>query len=491
MPGPEPIDWTTLINGISGSMGFSGDSGYTLINGYNSLSDLLKYPTAIVYPVNENDIRTIVNFVRDNGITFTVRSGGGSFVGASNTEGLLIHLNGYTGISLSSDRTRVTVKSGTKMGDVYLGLYNSGYTLALPTVGGGNEYVGIGMALGGGHTTRTGQHGLLSQRIKAARVVLYDGSVVECDNYKNSDLLWALKGGGGGAFGIVSELTFEPHAYERYYRVTARFRTDGLTYAYNSWREFLKTKGSTIWTNGSFVWPGAAFAKQYGEGGTGFDFQIIVGISGSSAEAKNYLETCGALPTGITYTFASTGLGTVPDSFTRYTYDQIFNFGIIAGESFGTETVEAILRKTREFCLGICGGGTYAGLSGPYSQPPTIILNGYRPATINDKTNSNSFPYLDGLHSFQFRMNLYDYAILSPNRDTVLRQFMTDFFHEMGAITGYRSYCNYPLIGLTSGGASGYGKAYWGNNLLPLQQVKKAYDPNNFFNEPHSVPPLE
>ena len=116
-------------------------------------------------------------------------------------------------------------------------------------------------------------------------------------------------------------------------------------------------------------------------------------------------------------------------------------------------------------------------------------MNGYRPATINDTTNSNSFAYLDGLHSFQFRMRLSNYAGTNDRR-TVAKQFMTDFFHEVAAASGYKAYCNYPLIGHTAGGETGYANAYWGKNLLPLQQVKKAYDPNNFFNAPHSVPPL-
>lgn len=487
------INWTPLINGISGSLAFTGDAGYTRINGYNTFSEIAKTPIAIAYPINEKDICTIVNFVRDNGITFTTRAGGGSFVGASNTDGLLINLEGYTGISVSSGGTRVTMKAGSKMGDIYYALYASGYTLSLPTEDAGNNVVGLGLALGGGHTSKTGQYGLLSQRIRGARVVLYDGSVVECDNYKNSDLLWALKGGGGGAFGIVSEITFEPTPYQRHGVVSARFRTDGLTYAYHSWLEFLKVKGITISTSATFLWPGGTRVKIYGEGGTGFDFSINIGLSGTTTEAKNYLETCGVLPTGITYTFTSTNTPSNPPvaltSTTRYGNDQIFNFGFIAGESFESETVDVILRKTREFCLGICGGGTYSGLSGTYTQPFSIILNGYRPATTNDKTNSNSFPYLDGLHSFQFRMRMSDYTGTNDRRPTV-KQFMTDFFHDVGSASGYKGYCNYPLIGLTSAGETGYGKIYWGNNLLPLQQVKKAYDPNNLFDEPHSVPPL-
>lgn len=486
-------NWTTLRNGISGSVSLPpNESGYTAYRyGWNNRNGLTLDPAAIVFPINEKDISTAVKFAYDNGITFAVRGGGHSYVGASNTNGLLLNLRGYTGVSISDGGKKVTVKSGTKMGHVYDFLYsNSGYTLTLPTVGGGNEQVGIGIALGGGHAARTGRYGLLCQRIRAARVVLYDGSVVECDNYKNSDLLWALKGGGGGAFGVVSELTFEPHEYIRNRTARVTFQTDGLTYAFSYWQNYLLTKGLTANTSASFAWPTASRAKIYGEGGTGFNFRIDFGFSGTSGEVKNYIETSGALPPGITYTYSDLGLGDLPSSgsFSEI-YDATYHYGLIAGQTFSEDAINSILTKTREFCLGICGGGTYAGLSGAYVQVPTIILVAYRPTVNQDNTNSTSFPYKDALHSMQFRFDFDDYGN-DVNRHPTIIQFLKDFFWEVASKTGYKGHVNYPMDGLTAYGSTGYGKIYFGDNLLPIQQVKKAYDPYNFFNAPHSVPPL-
>jgi FAD/FMN-containing dehydrogenase len=486
----DPSEWIGLRSGISGSLYLFGEAGYTYVNGYNSRAGLTKNPEAIAFPANEKDISTIVKFAYDNGITFAIRSGGHSYVGASNTDGLLLNLRGYTGVAVHDNGTRVTVKSGTKMGDVYYTLYYSGYTLGLPTASGGNEYVGVvGLALGGGHAFRTGQQGLLCQRIRAARVVLYDGSVIECDNYKNSDLLWALKGGGGGAFGVVSELTFEPHFFNRVYTVTARFTTDNIHSAFSSWQNFIVNNGNTASVSGVFIWPTEARAKSYGEGGTGFDFRLTLGISGTTTELVNYLETCGILPPGVTYTRSiSSTITSVPTAppFIENTKASFFNFGTIAGSTFSTQTIDALLQKTREYCLGICGGGTYSGLSGSYLQPGNIIFQSYRGAVNDDKTNSTSFPYKDGLHSCQFQLASWP----NDGRESTFIQFMQDFFWDIASRTGYKGYCNYPMTGIGPTGPTGYGKIYWGDNLLPLQQVKKAYDPYNFFNAPHSVPPL-
>lgn len=490
MPTPN---WTTLRNGISGSVILPGESGYTTHRyGWNTRNGLTADPEAIAFPSNENDIRTIVKFAYDNGVTFTVRSGGHSYVAASNTNGLLLNLRGYTGITLYDGGKRVTVKSGTKMGDVYKFLYyDSGYTLTLPTADGGNEQVGIGLALGGGHSLRTGEYGLLCQRIRAARVVLYDGSVVECDNYKNSDLLWALKGGGGGAFGVVSELTFEPHEYKPIQTVYATFRTDGLTQAFSSWQNYLLVRGATVFTSASFFWPSSSRAKIYGEGGTGFDLRINIGFSGSTSEVKNYLETCGVLPAGVTYVYTTSTYSSVQTGPFSEITDSTFHFGLMAGQTFSQDAINTILSKTREFCLGICGGGTYSGLSGPYFQPPSIIMQSYRPTVNNDNTNSTSFPYKDALHAMQFRFSFTASTYgATPSRHPTIIQFLNDFFWEMASKTGYKAHSNYPFAGLTAYGATGYGKMYWGDNLVYLQQVKKTYDPNNFFNIPHSIPPL-
>lgn len=61
-----------------------------------------------------------------------------------------------------------------------------------------------GLALGGGIGILSRQHGLACDRIVAMQVVLYDGTVVVADETEHPDLYWALKGAGGGSFGIVT-----------------------------------------------------------------------------------------------------------------------------------------------------------------------------------------------------------------------------------------------------------------------------------------------
>jgi FAD/FMN-containing dehydrogenase len=70
--------------------------------------------------------------------------------------------------------------------------------------------VGIaGLTLGGGLGVLGRLHGLTSDALRAAEIVLADGRVIECDVDRDADLFWALRGAGGARFGVVTSLTFE------------------------------------------------------------------------------------------------------------------------------------------------------------------------------------------------------------------------------------------------------------------------------------------
>lgn len=489
-------DWTTLINGISGSVLLPGDAGYSGYSGaWNSRTGLSKNPLAVTLPSTENDISTIIRFCYDRGLTLIPRSGGHSFVGASNTEGVLLDLRGYTGVSLISP-TEVSVKSGTKMGSVYWALYTSGYTLTLPTVLAGNDVVGVGMALGGGHGLHTSEYETLSQRIRKARMVLYDGSIVECDNYENPDLLWALRGGGGGAFGIISELVFEPHPFERHSAISIKFDSINLPAGLSAWQTFCRNIGNTLSAQANITWPTSLSRLQsYASGGTGLELNVrlIAKSPVTNASLQSMANSYGLFPDGSTYgiTFFAEFPTGVPTSG-PYTVppQNIFNFGLMPKNNFGISGSNIILEKTRQFCQGILGTGLYSGLSGSFPVnfgASFILMLGYGGNIRDDNTNSSSFPHKNALNSCQFLMS---WSEANKSREPTFIQFMRDTFEEISEENGYNGYCNYPLGYLQPDGPTGYGKLYWGDNLESLQKVKKAYDPDNFINSPHSVPPL-
>jgi FAD/FMN-containing dehydrogenase len=79
------------------------------------------------------------------------------------------------------------------------------HRLALPA--GSCRPVGAaGLALGGGHGLSSRKFGLTCHNLISAHIVAANGDELEANVNENPDLFWALRGGGGGNFGIVTEL---------------------------------------------------------------------------------------------------------------------------------------------------------------------------------------------------------------------------------------------------------------------------------------------
>ncbi len=108
--------------------------------------------------------------------------------------------------SVSLDDELATVGAGARLGSVYDALAREGRTLA---AGCGPEVGIAGLTLGGGLGILGRLHGLTADSLRAARVVLADGSVVDVSEQSEPDLFWALRGSGGGQFGVVTSLVLQ------------------------------------------------------------------------------------------------------------------------------------------------------------------------------------------------------------------------------------------------------------------------------------------
>jgi FAD/FMN-containing dehydrogenase len=179
-------------------------------------------PQAIVLCKTPEDVSETISFARRYGFGVTIRSGGHCFAGRSSTEGIMIDVSPMRAVSVSGGVA--TVGAGVRLGHVYDVLDEHGLTIPA----GCGPDVGIaGLTLGGGMGILGRRHGLTSDHLLGAQVVLADGSIVECDEQRESDLFWALRGSGGGNFGVVTSLAFRtvpapaetafhliwPHAY--------------------------------------------------------------------------------------------------------------------------------------------------------------------------------------------------------------------------------------------------------------------------------------
>ncbi|HKU59208.1 MAG TPA: FAD-binding oxidoreductase [Gaiellaceae bacterium] len=173
---------------------------------YNAMFD--KRPALIARCAEVADVVSAVNFARTNGLATAIRCGGHNGAGLGSIDGgLVIDLAGLKGVSVDPDSKLARVAGGSLFGEIDTATHEFG----LATPGGIISTTGAGgLVLGGGIGHLTRKYGLSIDNLVAAEVVLADGSVVVADEQHNDDLLWALRGGGGN-FGVVTSMTLRLH----------------------------------------------------------------------------------------------------------------------------------------------------------------------------------------------------------------------------------------------------------------------------------------
>ena len=163
------------------------------------------FPAAIIRVQDGNDVAEAIKFARSNNYRISVRSGGHSVAGHSSVTGAVV-------IDLFEMR-RVFVDPETQTARVQPGATSAelagpahAYGLALST--GDTSTVGIGgLTLGGGIGWMVRKNGLAIDNLLSVEMVTVDGEVVRASATENTELFWGLRGGGGN-FGIVTELQF-------------------------------------------------------------------------------------------------------------------------------------------------------------------------------------------------------------------------------------------------------------------------------------------
>ncbi|MGC9991756.1 MAG: FAD-binding protein [Candidatus Cybelea sp.] len=179
---------------------------------------------------NAADIAAAVSFARENDLRLVVKGGGHSYLGTSNApDSLLVWTRAMNEIEVldsfvpsncsTPPRRAVTLGSGT----IWLHAYDAVTTQGGGYVqGGGCATVGCaGLIQSGGFGSFSKHYGSAASGLLEAEVVTADGSVRVANACTNPDLFWALKGGGGGTFGIISRLTLRVRELPEFFGGTA------------------------------------------------------------------------------------------------------------------------------------------------------------------------------------------------------------------------------------------------------------------------------
>jgi FAD/FMN-containing dehydrogenase len=167
---------------------------------------------------NTADVVAAVNFARVNNLRLVVKGGGHSYQGTSNAaDSLLIWTRTMKNIVLHdafvpagcsgklAPHPAVTIDAGA----MWMDAYNAVTTIGGRYVqGGGCTTVGVaGLIQSGGFGSFSKSYGMAAAGLMEAEVVTADGVVRTANAYTHPDLFWAIKGGGGGTFGVVTKVT--------------------------------------------------------------------------------------------------------------------------------------------------------------------------------------------------------------------------------------------------------------------------------------------
>ncbi|WP_111709468.1 FAD-binding oxidoreductase [Lutibacter citreus] len=173
---------------------------------YNAMID--KKPGLFAMCVDVADVMASINFGRNNDLLIAVRGGGhnGGGLGLCD-DGLVIDLSGIKFVLVDTSDNTVRVGGGNLWGEVDHATYPFG--LAVPAGMVSTTGVG-GLTLGGGIGYLTRKYGLTIDNLLEADMVLADGSYVTVNKNKNTDLFWAIRGGGGN-YGVVTSFKFQAH----------------------------------------------------------------------------------------------------------------------------------------------------------------------------------------------------------------------------------------------------------------------------------------
>ncbi|SFR61919.1 FAD/FMN-containing dehydrogenase [Halogeometricum rufum] len=199
-----------LRSGFRGAVLLPTEEGYDEARSiWNAAID--RHPAVVVRPLGAADVMAAVRFARERSLEISIRGGGHHVAGHAVTDGgLMIDCSAMKSVRVNPDGKRAWVEPGALLHDV--DVETQAHGLVLP--GGFISLVGIsGLTLGGGFGYLSRSLGLTVDSLRSVELVTADGEFVTASESENSELFWALRGGGGN-FGVVTAFEFGLHELE-------------------------------------------------------------------------------------------------------------------------------------------------------------------------------------------------------------------------------------------------------------------------------------
>ena len=393
----------------------------------------------------------MVDWCRSNSLPFSVRCGGHSYEGLSQSTSVVIDTRMISAITVNPKANTATVGAGASLASLYQAI--APYQLAF--TGGSCPTVGVsGHLLGGGYGYLARPFGLACDSLLSVDLVDPEGRQIHADAGENPDLFWACRGGGGGSFGIATSFTvkLQKVASVLVFKVTwPSLSAANAAAVMKAWQGWAPHAPQTIGSN-------LVIAK--GSNGT-VDMHATGQSTGTLQELQRQLEA-------------------LPHSQSPFIAQMSF---IAAVEYFSGQPgypVQIMKGKSDYAALPLSDDGLAALTNGiARSSGMYVVCDAYGAAIASVTPEATAFAHRDGtLFCLQYVSVWSDAGDTQERLDEMRRFYATMRPHVSGAANV--SYCDTDLIDWPT--------AYWGRNLARLKRIKSAFDPNNVFRHAQSVP---
>jgi FAD/FMN-containing dehydrogenase len=402
-------------------------------------------PIAVVRCGSVRDVVRTLQFAGDTHVV--PRAGGHCFAGRSSTDGIVLDVSRFDRVTVAADG-RAVIGAGARLAQVNDALHQ--HARAIP--GGCGPTVGIaGLTLGGGLGLLGRRYGLTCDRLAGAQVVLADGSVVDCDADNEPDLFWALRGSGGGQFGIVTSLVFDTLAEPMMTRFELSWPAAAATEVIAHWERWAPESPDDITANLTLVAePGqddrlTVFGASVGDASRAGD--LLVPLVERIADRPNRSLTGGLHYRDLKQSFV--GLDAHDETAVSKSRSEFFDHPLPAG---ALEAIVECFRAARP--TGARRALNFTAMGGAYDAVPE---------------SATAFAH----RGQRFLLE----HVAQPDPGWVDTSWELAHPHATGHV-----YPNFPDLQLPDPA-----RAYHGSNYDRLRAVKRRYDPGHRFHFPQSL----
>ncbi|MEV6800341.1 FAD-binding protein [Micromonospora rifamycinica] len=471
------VPWSVLRACLDGDLVLPADPGYDQAKQlagaqYDGIS-----PQAVAFCTSADDVRTCVLFAQDNDLPVALRSGGHSPGGFSTGTGLVVDVSRMNSVSVGTGT--VTIGAGVQQVDALAALAPQGLALAgglCPTVG------AAGFIQGGGFGWLTRRYGMACDHLVSAQVVLANGCVVTCSEQEESDLFWAIRGGCGGNFGVVTSFEVTPIQITRLVNFTLTWPGANAGDVLAAWQD---------WMIDGPVELGSGISIQTADAAPGFVPQVIMfgAWQGTTASLDVLLDAL------VTAVGAAPSTRTVQDLTYRDAMMQRYNCSDKTVEQchrVGTSPAAVLPRfnylaeRGRMFSAAIPATGISAIMAAYAADPVAGHSRAIHVAGFGGEANAvartaTAYVHRDAEFTLSFSDGLPT-STPSASDQAVTLDWVGNGFTALDPYSNGETYQNFTDKYLDS-----WRSAYYAENYPRLVTVKQSYDPHRFFTYAQAV----